>query len=138
MGFQWPGRVIDVSDDGPTAVEFEQAIDSSTLLPGEEPSSLVVEDAIHWIRVYGELLAVKMSLLDRADQVLNEMTDDAVREINFDLRLLGAQQDRYRTRYEYWLGRAAELGGANSRGKVSTRPKLHIERGFCANHGAED
>lgn len=37
----------------------ERALDGPTVLPGEDPASMLVEDAVHWIRVYGELLGVK-------------------------------------------------------------------------------
>lgn len=98
----------------PTPRELRRATDARTLLPGEDPSSSHVEDAVHWIRVYGELMSVKVSLLDRAEQLVRGISDDAMMDIDVDQRLLRAQARRYRGRYEYWLRRVTELGNATS------------------------
>ena len=111
-----------------TPDELQRAMDASTLLPGEDPATTHAEDAVHWIRVYGELISVKTSLLDRAQQVLTGMTEDAVRDIDVDQRLLRAQAGRYRVRYEFWLERVTELASPHRLGRQATSPPhLRIE-----------
>lgn len=52
-----------MSTDPPSSGELHEAIDPGTLLPGEDPDSLFLEDAVHCVGVYGELLAMKAALL---------------------------------------------------------------------------
>jgi hypothetical protein len=101
-----------VAKNRPTLPELQRAVDDRALLPGENPGSLCIEDAVHWLRVYGELIPVKLSLLERLEQSRQDLTDDAVEDLEVDAKLLGAQTDRYKARYEYWLERAKQLGGA--------------------------
>lgn len=42
-----------VPSEPPSSSDLERAADPHTLLPGEDPGSGYVEDALHWIRVYG-------------------------------------------------------------------------------------
>lgn len=106
-----------VPSEPPSSSDLKRAADPHTLLPGEDPESGYVEDALHWIRVYGELVSVKMALLERSDQMLQGVSDDAIAEADLDHRLLRAQADRYSSRREYWCRRAKELTeGTGQRG----------------------
>ena len=50
----------------PGGVPAASAADEQ-LLPGEEPDSVYVDDAVHWIGVYKELIRVRKQLLDHLD-----------------------------------------------------------------------
>lgn len=95
----------------PDLAELQRSVSQRTLLPNEDPESPYVEDAVHWIRVYSELIGVKESLLERAEQAEHNLTDDAIADLKVDRRLLGAQLERYKRRHEYWLNRVTELAG---------------------------
>lgn len=90
---------------------MQRAIDKRTLLPGEDPSSLILEDAVHWISVYAELLTFKRSMLEAAATAMKTMTKDAARDVDIDQQLLRAQARRYVARQEFWVQRLAELEG---------------------------
>jgi hypothetical protein len=97
------------ADPSPTADECHRATNPATLLDREDPSSPYLEDAAHWITVYGELLAMKADLLAAAADNVKTMSEDARADANFDQRLLRAQTGRYQKRLEYWRSRIAEL-----------------------------
>ena len=94
-----------------TPNDVQRAIDKRTLLPGEDPGSLILEDAVHWISVYGELLTFKRSMLEAASNAMKSMTKDATRDVDIDQQLLRAQARRYVARQEFWVQRLAELEG---------------------------
>jgi hypothetical protein len=98
--------------DPPSGVELEAQTDPDTLLEGEDPDSTRVDDAVHWVKVYGELFTVKMALIDRADQLLDGVSDDAMKEADLDQRLLRAEADRFRQRLDYWTNRTKVLASA--------------------------
>ncbi|MBV8194718.1 MAG: hypothetical protein JOY80_04245 [Candidatus Dormibacteraeota bacterium] len=87
----------------------EPVLDPAEPLPGEDPDSPFLDDAIHWISVYSELLSLKRQLLQRADQVLVGAQADTEREADADRDLLSRQAERYRRRLEFWRRRAKEL-----------------------------
>ncbi len=97
--------------DPPSVDELASQTDPETLLEGEDPDSTEVDDAVHWVTVYGELLTVKVSLIERADQLLEGVSDDAMTEADIDQRLLRAEAARFRHRLDYWTHRAKELAG---------------------------
>ncbi|HEV7680082.1 MAG TPA: hypothetical protein VGQ42_16095 [Candidatus Dormibacteraeota bacterium] len=94
----------------PAAEEIRRGSQPDTLLDGENPNSTHPEDAVHWLRVYGELLTLKTELLQRAEEVLSGATDDAIKEAQLDTRLLRAEAERFRRRRAFWTERARELG----------------------------
>lgn len=83
--------------------------DPDETLPGEDPTSTYLDDAIHWINVYSELLGVKAALLDRADEAIEGASPEAAHEVGFDRDFLEAQARRYAVRLHYWRRRAREL-----------------------------
>ncbi len=93
----------------PSGHELAAQTDPETLLEGEDPKSSRVDDAVHWVRVYGELFTVKMALIDRADQMLDGVSDDAMKEADLDQRLLRAEAERFRRRLDYWTDRTKAL-----------------------------
>ncbi|GAC1341346.1 MAG: hypothetical protein NVSMB29_11690 [Candidatus Dormibacteria bacterium] len=93
----------------PSRDELGRLFDPEATLPSEDPDTPYLEDAQHWIAVYGELLGLKKALLDRADEVLRGASDDAIKEAGIDERLLRAQAARYEVRRTYWVRRAETL-----------------------------
>jgi hypothetical protein len=117
-----------MAKDFPDLADLQRAVDERTLLPSEDPNTRYVEDAVHWIRVYGELIAVKAVLLERAEQAFRGLTEDAVADLAIDQRLLRAQMERYKTRHDYWLNRVTQLAGTRRADTDGSRPAgLHIE-----------
>jgi hypothetical protein len=100
------------SADPPSASDLQAELDPDTLLAGEDPGTSRVRDAVHWAGVYRELLSVKSALLERADQVMRGVSDDAMKEAAVDRGLLRVEADRCRRRLDYWTGRARELADA--------------------------
>jgi hypothetical protein len=88
---------------------MQRAVDERTLLPGEDTDSVQIDDALHWIQVYAELLRFKDSMLAAAERAAEGLTDSARADISIDQDLLRAQAQRYRARSEFWFARAGEL-----------------------------
>lgn len=95
--------------DPPSHEELQREIEPDSLLPGEDLDSPRFEDALHWCRVYSELLAVRLAMVTHTASVLRGVSDDAFREVNLQQRLLRLQVDRCRSRLAYWTSRADEL-----------------------------
>lgn len=88
------------------------AVDTERLLAGEDPSSRIRDDALHWIDVYTELLEFKLRVLDESAAVAAEMSEPALAEISAtDVEVLRAEADRFRERLEFWRKRLVELDG---------------------------
>ena len=89
-----------------------KAVDDERLLEGEDPGSPYLEDATHWVQVYGELLAVKRDLLGTAENALGVLEPEARREVaSTDLVVLDAEMKRFSRRLEFWRQRCLDLGG---------------------------
>jgi hypothetical protein len=81
-------------------------IDEDLRLDGEDPKTLFVEDAVHWVAVYSELLTFTENLLFATGQSLAAMEQaDAHTDAMTDLVLLRAQAARYRRRLQEWTDR---------------------------------
>ncbi|MGI8846794.1 MAG: hypothetical protein ACR2GX_00785 [Candidatus Dormibacteria bacterium] len=88
-----------------------EAVDPDRLLDGEDPTSTFADDAVHWKRVYQELLDYKIELLATTRQRVEEMERRAAEEVEkTDLRVIGAEAARLRRRLDFWERRADELG----------------------------
>jgi DNA-binding response OmpR family regulator len=88
------------------------AIDPKRLIEGENPETMHVEDARHWLVVYSELLAFKESVLARTDSAVVGLHPESSREIRTtDVKVLQSERDRFRRHLEYWRRRLRELGG---------------------------
>ena len=86
------------------------AADSSRLMSGEDPNTLRVTDAIHWMRVYEELITVKDDLIDTAMSRLDDLDPRASEEIRGgDLTLLRAERERFSRRLSFWKDRHRQL-----------------------------
>lgn len=82
---------------------------SDGLLPGEDPTTSRLVEAVHWVTVYSELLAIKLALLERIEKMLQGMTDDAIRQADLDRDLLAAQTNECQHRLEFWSRRVREM-----------------------------
>ncbi|MFI5285325.1 MAG: hypothetical protein ACHQ4F_03295 [Candidatus Dormibacteria bacterium] len=86
------------------------AVEPVRLLEGEDEGTTYVDDAIHWTKVYSELLDFKASLLTVAEHRLPSMDDDAESEVReTDLKVLKAEAARFERRLEFWRERIREL-----------------------------
>jgi hypothetical protein len=104
----------DASGDAPEAGEAADAaldaVEPERLLPGEEADSVHLDDAVHWTKVYSELLDFKRSLLTVAEDRITSMNNAARTEIEeTDLKILLAEAERLERRQEFWRARSASL-----------------------------
>ena len=82
------------------------------LLPDEDPESPHVDDAIHWITVYRELLEI----VEHA-RAVSQRHADSDTELEFmDHDLLRLQAERYAARLQFWIRRAQEFGKGRPKG----------------------
>jgi hypothetical protein len=86
------------------------AVEPERLLEGEDERTAYVDDAVHWTKVYAELLDFKRSLLAVAERQLRSMDDEAESEVkDTDLKVLMAEAARFERRLDFWHERADEL-----------------------------
>jgi len=96
----------------PTAGQIAavEGADPDRLLDGEDPETLQVHDADHWIRVYQDLLAFKRQLLATANEIVPDMADAARDEVGkTDIVAMDAEAGKFQRRLEYWQLRRDEL-----------------------------
>lgn len=84
--------------------------DPARLLPGEEVGAATIAQIAHWVRVYGELLAVKDALLPELSSLAENSSPSAQDEIGLDLSLLRAERDRLQRRHDHWIQEAVAAG----------------------------
>jgi hypothetical protein len=96
--------------DDPHQVAGE-LIDVEHRLPGEEDSegSPLLEDAVHWQRVYQELLAFKRTLIKTAEVHAEDAPAPVAHEVDRDQAVLQGELDRLERRHEFWKDRVREL-----------------------------
>ena len=96
-------------DDTLTRSEITWVTDPESLLPGEDPTSVEVRDAVHWVQVYGELIGMTSALLERSEPTVRGMQQEAATEAGGTQKVLRAQRLQYQARYEFWRERATAL-----------------------------
>jgi hypothetical protein len=80
------------------------------LLAGENEDSVHLDDAIHWVKVYSELLEFKRSVLATTEKHVVTMDPDAGTEVQqTDLKALHAEAMRFERRLVFWRTRTAAL-----------------------------
>ena len=89
----------------------DKSVDPERMLPGEDPTATGIEDAVHWVAVYAELVLFKERLVDQAQQSILQVTDAAARKeiATTDLIALSAERDRLVRRFDFWKQRQKEL-----------------------------
>src|SRR5579863_9332097 len=91
------------------------AVEPDRLLPGEDERTPHMDDALHWMKVYSELLDFKRRLLIVTDERLVSMGDAARAEVeDTDLKVLQAEADRLERRFDFWTARAAAMRAPSS------------------------
>jgi hypothetical protein len=86
------------------------AVEPERLLEGEDEHTAYVDDAVHWTKVYAELLDFKRSLMAVSDHHLQSMGDDAESEVKeTDVKVLRAEAARFERRLNFWQDRVDEL-----------------------------
>jgi hypothetical protein len=97
-------------DAGGAADAALDAVEPERLLPGEEEDSVHLDDAVHWTKVYSELLDFKRSLLTVAEDRIISMNDVARTEVEkTDLKILQAEAQRLERRQAFWRVRSVTL-----------------------------
>jgi hypothetical protein len=89
-----------------------ELVDPDHRLPGEEESELssLIEDAVHWQRVYEELLTFKRTLLRTAEVHKKEDAPEPVaHEVASDQIVLHSEMLRLERRHRFWQERVREL-----------------------------
>jgi hypothetical protein len=88
-----------------------ELIDPEHRLPGEEESegSPLLDDAMHWQRVYEELLAFKRTLIRTVEVHKQGAPAAVVHEVGNDQVVLTSELRRLERRHEFWQGRVQEL-----------------------------
>jgi hypothetical protein len=86
-------------------------VDPEHRLPGEEESeqSPLLEDAVHWQRVYEELLTFKRILLRTAAVHEEDAPEPVAHEVASDQVVLRSEMRRLERRHRFWQERAREL-----------------------------
>lgn len=88
------------------------AVEPERLLDGENEDTSYVDDAVHWTKVYTELLDFKRSLLDVAERGVTALHPDAETEVkDTDLKVLKAEAARFERRLAFWKARTDQLSG---------------------------
>jgi hypothetical protein len=92
----------------------EKAVDGNRLLRGEDPSTPYLEDAVHWVSVYTELLQGKSAMLaSLADRLARMQEEEARSEIgDTDVSILAREVNRFQDRVDFWTRRRNELAAA--------------------------
>jgi hypothetical protein len=105
-----PDSLGEAPDAGEAADAALDAVEPERLLPGEEEDSVHLDDAVHWTKVYSELLDFKRSLLTVAEDRITSMIDVARTEVEAtDLKILQAEAQRLERRQEFWRVRSDTL-----------------------------
>jgi hypothetical protein len=103
----------DVTSDEKAALD-EVAPDR--LLAGEDEKTRHIDDAVHWVKVYKELLEFKRSVLATTEEHVGTMDPDASAEVqDTDLKALHAEALRFERRLVYWRTRIATMQGQSER-----------------------
>jgi hypothetical protein len=102
-----PCSVAMVSNEAQDALK--RVHNPDRLLEGEDPDTKHLDDAKHWLYVYGELLGFKESVVGEAESSAVDLPADAQPEADADLTILEAERQRLRRRYGFWQARVAEL-----------------------------
>src|ERR1700694_4842457 len=81
-----------------------------------------LKQALHWRRIYSEILAMEEKVLTRIRQLMDKQSDEARREGELTNVHRGCRQaERFRRRLGLWGARGARLNGASpaKRGRPS-------------------
>ena len=92
----------------------QMGVDPDRLIEGEDPDTLQIHDADHWIRVYTDLLEFKHRLLITAREVVPLMEHSARLEVDqTDMIVIDAESRKFERRLAFWRNRRTELGAGS-------------------------
>jgi hypothetical protein len=104
------GGATPAPDDAEAQDAALDAVEPERLLDGENEDTAYVDDAVHWSKVYAELLDFKRKLLDVAERGVTSMEAEAESEVkDTDLKVLKAEAARFERRLAFWTTRADQL-----------------------------
>ena len=96
-------------------------------LPGEDLETAHREDAQHWLRVYGDLLAFNRTILDQIGAALPAHHAVAQAAAAEDVEIIRIQIEAYQARLDLWYQRVWDLHGlwldSDTRHSVTMGPK---------------
>jgi hypothetical protein len=97
----------------------ERAVDENRLLPGEDPDSSYLDDAVHWCAVYTELLQGKSAMLAALSDRLAQAREESARQElgETDVIVLGRELERLQGRIDFWSNRRLELERRTAEGE---------------------
>ena len=76
------------------------------------PDHATLQQALHWKRIYTEILHMEEKVLKRIRQLMAAQSDEARREVELtNVPVVVAQAERFRQRLGYWETRVHELNG---------------------------
>ncbi len=94
-------------DDVEAALE---SVEPDRLLPGEAADTPYLDDALHWVKVYSELVSFKVDILSVTEERMRGMDPDSGAEVAAtDFKVLRAEEQRLKRRLAFWRARAAAL-----------------------------
>jgi hypothetical protein len=96
--------------DRPDIVAATRGGDHSVGMDDEgDPATASLEQALFWRRIYGEILAMEESVLERIHQLMKTQSPQARREAELtNVPVIAAQVERFRSRGELWAARVVE------------------------------
>ena len=104
------------SNRGEAAGAAWEGADLERTIAGEDPTSDSLEDARHWVAVYGHLVNLEQELFDVLARMIPRMPSDAKREAEeTNLPVLASQVERFRHRLDFWSRRRRELEAGRRR-----------------------
>lgn len=88
-------------------------VEADRLLAGEDPETHYLDDAVHWLAVYRELLQGKATILTGLTERLAQMHEDEARHElgETDVVVLQHETARIQSRIDFWTKRRGELEG---------------------------
>ncbi len=76
------------------------------------PAHATIEQALFWIPIYTEILAMEEKVLGHIRQLMSTQSAQARREVELtNVPVVVAQAERFRQRLGYWEGRRRDLDG---------------------------
>ncbi len=102
---------LDTKNGNAKSVELAVRVTNpDRLMYGEDPKTQAIEDTVHWIKAYTELLEFKDRLLLDMESGIKSLSEPSSREIReLDLTLIEIQRTRYRSRLVFWKDHKAKL-----------------------------
>ena len=87
-----------------------ESVSTTLLMPGEDPSSPYLRDAVHWIAVYSELYSFTVGIVDRFRAGMLDLQEPAQQYLrSHDVLVHEKQIQRFAERLAFWRQRAADL-----------------------------